>query len=205
MLTLNDFWTSLTVLLVPWYWLMQVRTIRETIELECYMDGAVIGGPISCPAERRLIDIFNSAVDGSGGDFIRLLGVTDGERIEARHHEVFVRKSAIDFAAVAVPDAGRGAGANPGRRQYPFVIKDPVRVSLRLPTFVLTGELHCSRGQTMEGVLNTDARFLPLTAVTMIRDHRYDGSRPFVAVNRERIAWSMIEPPLDGGPTGRPE
>jgi hypothetical protein len=62
-----------------------------------------------------------------------------------------------------------------------------VRVSIELPGYSLDGTMHCSPGRTIRDVLDENTMFLPMTEVTIIRDNRVYGSRPFVAVRKEQI------------------
>ena len=172
---------------------MQCKATQETVELECYTGGDVISGCVPCPIELRLIDVFNSKENGS--EFVHFVDTSDigTSRVDWNERDVYVKKSAIQFMAVSDADTRRGEGANRARRDYPYVLKYPAQVSLRLPAFTLIGTIHRCRGQTIEEVLNDSGRFLPLTEVTIARDSHAYGSRAFVAVNREHIIWSREE------------
>jgi hypothetical protein len=174
---------------------MRRKAALESVELECYTDKEVISGSVRCPAEVRLIDVFNSRETNNGGEFVHFIDTSDAAtaRTDWDERDIYVKKSAIQFMAISDAETRRGAGAKRGRRCYPFVSKYPAQVSLRLATFTLMGTVHLCPGQTIEGVLNDGGRFLPLTEVTIGRDDQAYGNRAFVAVNREQIIWSRKE------------
>jgi len=170
----------------------RVQSIKS-LPVELYTGDEVLSGRISCPSSSRLLDLLNGInVKSELIEFHGFSYGTIGDELQ-RMNGLYIRKSAIHLVAVDDIDLGRGAGADRSERVYPVVNKSQVRVTLRLPNYTLLSNIHCSEGQTIEDLMNSDKAFLPLTHVTITRDQQEYGTRPFVAVNREQIIWSQEE------------
>jgi hypothetical protein len=173
----------------------QVQSVK-TLSVELYAGDEVLSGQICCPSSSRLLDLLNSRGVEKWNpknelvEFHGFLYGTSGEELQGVN-VLRIRKSALHLVAVDDVDLGRGAGADGSQRVYPVVNKTQVRVTLRLPNYTLLCNIHCSEGQTIEDLMNSDMTFLPLTHVTITRDQHEYGTRPFVAVNKEQIIWSQ--------------
>ena len=172
----------------------------EILQLEVYTQSRVISSEVCCPAGLRLLDILNEPVPHEPTVKADFLVVAE---LRARVYDdvlmppprQYVRKSAIQFAAVTDANAGRGAGAGDVPKARPYVRKSRATVSLELPDYTLIGTVHCDQGQTAPDVLNDGRPFLPLTDVVIACQEGFYGTRPFVAVNKQQVIWSREEPP----------
>jgi hypothetical protein len=166
-------------------------TLREyiSVPVEFYIGPQILSGYLPVAAGRRLLDILNMISDLDRDVQSEYIGFTSdsggpgGEAPQVR----YVRKLSVGLAALSDPELARGAGAKVSTGLYPRVEKAGVRVSIELPGYSLDGTMHCSPGRTIRDVLDEDTMFLPMTEVTIIRDNRVYGSRPFVAVRKEQI------------------
>ncbi|MDD5082049.1 MAG: hypothetical protein PHU08_01620 [Dehalococcoidales bacterium] len=170
---------------------------RNSFDVECYTHSQVVNGQISCPEGVRVLDFLNASATidrNASAEFIELANASDGSTSDLLHEKrkEYVRKAAIHL--VAVPDANTGRGVSTtGAKVYPFIHKDPARVTVQLQGYTLFGTIHRCQGQTTQDVLNESTRFLPLTDVTIAREYGICGTRPFVAVNKEQIISSREE------------
>jgi len=82
----------------------------------------------------------------------------------------------------------RGIGAKDGQKRYPYVHKSPVRARMRMPSYELTGNIHCANGQRTPQLLEEELMFLPLTdaRIRVFTGGNWWGAN-FVAVNRRQI------------------
>jgi hypothetical protein len=166
-------------------------TLREyiSVPVEFYIGPQILTGYLPVAAGRRLLDILNRISDldrDVQSDYIGFTSDFGGPRGEAPQVR-YVRKLSVELAALSDPELARGAGAKVATGLYPRAEKTGVRVSIELPGYSLDGTMHCSQGRTIRDVLDEDTMFLPMTEVTIIRDNRVYGSRPFVAVRKEQI------------------
>ena len=162
------------------------------VGVELYTRSGIRSGQLTCPVGSRLSDLLNDSYPGvpEGGKtflgFVPACRPGDVEQGEDKPKE-YVSKSTIQLLAVFDNDLGRGIGASGSGSHHLYQEKLPIRVSLQLGTYTLIGIMHYGMAQTVEDVLNEKYPFLPLTEVTMLRDNRYYGTRPFVAVNKREV------------------
>jgi len=82
----------------------------------------------------------------------------------------------------------RGIGSEPGYKSYPYAPKSSIAVRLHLPFYILTGHIHCARGERVSDVMNLALRFLPLTNVEICPSvGSSESGVSFVAVNKRQI------------------
>lgn len=158
-----------------------------------YMQTQVLIGSICQRHEQRLLDLFNGALlspSENSGMFLKLSDVTishaDGKK--GKLPSAYINKATIQIVATPETNSARGIGAKVGLKPYPFVLKSPAQVSLRMPSYVLIGSMHCASEQGVWKVLEEKLMFLPVTDVK-IRSitNRIWWRALFVAVNREQI------------------
>ncbi|GAI90705.1 unnamed protein product, partial [marine sediment metagenome] len=85
-------------------------------------------------------------------------------------------------------DLAKGIGGKVGAKPYPFVEKLPVPVRVRMPAYIIIGNMHCASKQMAWHTLEEKPMFLPLTNVR-IRAHTNGiwWTVSFAAVNREQM------------------
>src|SRR3972149_4061416 len=149
------------------------------VDVEFFINHKVLGGPLALPPGIRLSDLLNGmcARPSQGDDFIEFVRTLDSG---AKENPVsYVRRAAIQFAAVLGHDVARGTGTSGNVKSYPVVPKSARRFAIQLESYELSGGIHCAGGQDVLGLMNGPAPFLPLTDVTIVCDNRLPGSRPF--------------------------
>lgn len=154
-------------------------------ELSIYTNSNTLRGEISCPIGLRLSDLFNIPKS----DFLEFInvggpGIKDAE---CARNISFIKKDSIEIIGVSPADAGRGAGANSGVTSYPFVAKRKVSVTLQLQSYHLSGSINLLEGQTIQGLLNENKQFLPLTEVIIGSEQGQNESWPFAIVNKKHL------------------
>jgi|WetSurMetagenome_2_1015567.scaffolds.fasta_scaffold222646_2 hypothetical protein len=174
---------------------MEARTEFELFKqtpdwllLECYTENEVLAGRIRWPAGLRLLDLLNSLYTtqyDSSGEFLNFIDISR----ENDSVRTFINKAAVQMVTISENDLARGAGAETNR-QFPFIRKTEVPVSLKLKTYIINGSMHLADNETIQDVLNRDAMFVPITNATLATTtNQFYGTRPFIAVNKKHITW----------------
>jgi hypothetical protein len=165
----------------------------DWIPLTLYSESQDFDGSICCPTGLRLSDYLNC---GPGNQYNKrrhyLEFIEDTKfALDSKTEEQsksYLNREALELVAVLDADLARGLGASSSSKVYPFVNKSKICVTVRLAKLMITGNVHCSDGQSILDVLQQDTNFLPMTDVT-ISDNK-DGRRsikPFVLVSKEKI------------------
>jgi len=158
-----------------------------------YMHTQVLDGFVDQPSEERLSDLLNGVFlpqPERRGRFLELrdMGIPHADGTKDSLPTTYINKATIQMAAVSDSDSARGIGGKAGSKYPPYVRKLPVRVSLRLPDYALTGSMHRVGGEDIQHVLEEKLLFLPLTNVTIrALESNIESTAPFVAINREQI------------------
>lgn len=167
----------------------EMSRIAITLCLQTQMSS----GYVYLPPDERFSDLLNSTGvrrPESRGKFLALSDVTvkEADREPVKLPTTYINKSTIYLAAMWDANSGRGIGARSGYKPYPYVDKIPLPVSVQLPGYFLTGNIHCARGERAEQVLEERLTFLPLTDVEVrpLANGMWSNV-PFIAVNREWI------------------
>lgn len=144
--------------------------------------------------EARLLDALNGLSDigpVKRGNFLELNNaiINHGDGTEEKIQTAYINKSTVQLAAtLGNADAGRGIGAHPGPKTYPFVEKSPVVVHIETESYVVTGNMYRVAVQKTWHVLEDSPLFLPLThAQIFSRSTGICERCPFIAVNKEHI------------------
>ena len=162
--------------------------VENFLELEVYTQSPVKTGKMPCPSIVRVLDLLNnlfSPADADDKSFLELMksGAVDGQDTP----KLYFRKSAIDLFAFTDASAGRGIGAAPGPKVYPFVSKMPRRVTIELHSYMVVGSVYCASDQSVMTILNERKAFLPVTDAVITNSSGFRGERPFVAINKHQI------------------
>jgi hypothetical protein len=169
----------------------------ETINVEFYTQSEVLSGHITCPLGFRLLDLFNDQGqndENSTSEFIELVNTSKDIKWNSFRDapKEYLRKTSIYMVAVPDAETARGLGAKGSQKTYPFVVKLPRTVNIEMMFYSIAGTAYLPEGQTLRELLNERARFLPLTDVTITRNHHLFATRPFCIVNKDQIV-SMKE------------
>ncbi len=160
------------------------------VPMELYTSSRIRSGQFLHRIGPRELDVLNGAIAVSGfakkSEYIKLSNCTRLDSTYQQNYTVYVKKSAIHVAAIIASEAKEGEGTN-RKQNYPFMRKHPVAVSLDLGRYTIAGNMHCLDGQTIQDVLEDPRVFVPLTSVTITSENNLEYTRPFAAVNKNKI------------------
>jgi hypothetical protein len=161
----------------------------QSVSVVAYIDGRSLVGNISIPEWARLSDFLNDKT-ATAPDFISLTDVSikhvNGTKEISK--TVYINKQSIQMITTLENDSARGIGSKDGPKRYPFVNKTPVRTTIRLPGYELSGYLH-SPELKEAAVFNEDRTFIPCTD-SQIYDIKKDSrwKIDFAAINKNHIS-----------------
>lgn len=162
--------------------------VENLLAIEVYTQSPVQTGRVLCPVAVRVLDLLNNQFfTEPAGDESFLELMETGSIAGQETPRVYFRKSAIEIIALTDADTGRGIGAMPSHKAYPFVCKMPRRVTIDLHSYTVVGSIHCASNQSVVSILNECKAFLPITDAVIMDASGFRGERPFVAVNRHQI------------------
>ena len=166
---------------------------KKRLKVQIQLSTVICTGYIYCPSQRRLLDVLNGVLAGELRVNEEFLPVSEAEMrspdgTEATVQSVHINKASILFVREIEDGQSRGLGRRVGHKPHPFVEKLAVGVKLYIPSYTLTGRMHCAKGQGVSDVLNSEMRFLPMTNVEICPSA--GGSKSgvsFIAVNKGQI------------------
>ena len=168
--------------------------MAKTLAVALYMETQVLTGFINHD-EERLSDVLNgvSLRREHRGRFVELSYVNI-QNIDGPEESLaisYINKATIQVATTIDGDLAKGIGGRVGVKPYPFIEKLPVLVKVRMPAYIVIGNLHCASRQMARHTLEEKPVFLPLTNVNIRRSnnsHWWKAS--FAIVNTEQIlSW----------------
>ena len=167
------------------------RWVKVQISAPTYAFPHISIGYVYCLQGRRLLDHLNDVFPGMPPQNNDFLSVKEVEIHSLRGEVktvpfVCMNKANIIFVKELEGQA-RGLGDRTGDKPYPYVSKTPVAVKIYLPFYVLTGYMHCAKGERTSDVMNLPPRFFPLTNVKISLSAGNSESVSFVAVNKGQI------------------
>lgn len=184
------------------------RWVKVQISAPTYRLPHISFGYVYCLQGRRLLDHLNDVFPGTLPENKEFLFVKEVELYSVRGERETVQfasfnKASILFVREFEDGQTRGLGGKPGEKHYPYVPKLPIAIKLYLPFYVLTGYMHCAKGERLSDVLNSPLRFLALTNVEICPSvGSSESGVSFVAVNKGQIILSEeLEPPGTEAPT----
>ncbi|GAH38922.1 unnamed protein product [marine sediment metagenome] len=165
----------------------------KRVKVQIYTPTHICAGYVYCPGQRRLLDVLNGVLAGELRVSDEFLPVSEAEMrspdgTEATVQSVHINKANILFVKEIEDGQSRGLGGRVGHKPYPYVEKLAVGVKLYMPSYTLTGQMQCTKGQGVSDVLNSEMRFLPMTNVEICPSA--GGSKSgvsFIAVNKGQI------------------
>lgn len=165
---------------------------KERLKVWAYTSTCILSGYVHRLYQQRLLDLLNGVlVEGSraDADFLPITEVTHAtDGIETTVQFACINKASILF----VSEVGqfRGLGGKSGYKLPPVVEKIPVVAKLQTPYYTLSGQMYCAKRQRLLDLLNTRARFLPVTNVDIVScSGSSQWAADFVAVNKEQIIY----------------
>ena len=176
---------------------METKTMAQPLEktgekgakVQIYTPTHICTGYVSCPSQRRLLDLLNG-IPFNSDEFLRVsfaqMRFPDGT--EAAVQSAHINKANILFLK-EIGDEHRGLGSQVGPQPYPYVAKPTTKaVKLYMPFYTLTGQIQCTERRRVVDMLNSELRFLALTNVEIcpLAGSSESGIN-FVAVNKGQI------------------
>ncbi len=171
----------------------------EEIRVCVHLDAQTITGNVSLPRGKRLSDLLNGSNMGQSEHNTVFLELTDvivshKDDTEETTQTSFINKATIQLLTTLDEDLARGIGMKDSPKQYPYVNKSPVRAKMHMPSYELSGNVHCAGGQRAPHLLEERLMFLPLTDARIRVSKEDDWRRAtFVAVNRGQILSLQYE------------
>ena len=171
------------------------RTDQEQgAKVQIYTPAHICTGYVSCPRQRRLLDVLNG-IPFHSDEFLTVsfaqIHSPDGKvtAVKSAH----INKANILFLK-EIGDEHSGLGGGAGHKVYPYVPKPITKgVKLCMPLYVLTGQMLCAERKRVVDALNSDLRFLALTNVEICPlAGSSESGISFLAVNKGQIL-SLIE------------
>ena len=162
---------------------------EQGAKVQIYMPTHICTGYVSCPGQRRLLDVLNG-VPFNSDEFLAVseaeIRSPDGERAAAE--SAHINKANILFVK-EIGDEHRGLSGQVGPHPYPHVAEPITKaVKLYMPLYTLTGQMHCRKRRRVVDALNSELRFLALINVEIcpLAGKRESGVS-FLAVNTGQI------------------
>jgi hypothetical protein len=161
----------------------------QDVSVAVHTQEQVVTGVITLSNEKRLTDFLNGGSSGSD-KFLKMTNVTISRRNDEKERAevIYINREAIQMLRTIESDSARGIGAKDGPKQYPFVQKTPVRTTVCMSGYELSGFLHCSNEKGISQLLAQEMVFLPLTDARIRGTNgnsRWNSS--FVALNRKQV------------------
>ena len=166
---------------------------KEQLKVCVYTPTCMLSGYIHCLQRQRLLDLLNSIVVGElrlGTDFLPLTEVNshnqDGK--ETTMQFALINKPNILFVSEiekqAEPSIEVSHKLPPTREKFIITAK------FYIPPYMLSGQIHCTKGQRLSDLLNTKDRFIPMTNVDIVQSSGVLQPSTFVAVNKNQIIYA---------------
>jgi len=177
---------------------METKTMAQPLEktvggkgakVQIYTPTHICTGYVSCPRQRRLLDVLNGIPFNSD----EFLAVSEAEMRPPDGTGVTVQAAHINKANILfvkeIGDEHRGLGGQVGHKVYPYVAKPITKaVKLYMPLYTLSGQMHCRERRRVVDMLNSELRFFALTNVEICPlAGSSESGVSFVAVNKGQI------------------
>jgi len=162
----------------------------QSVAVAVYMEGRTLIGTVSIPEGSRLSDFLNDRPK-TQAEFLTLTDVTikiiDGTKETLK--TVYINKKSIQMITTLEGDSARGIGAKDGPKQYPFIQKLPVRTTIHLPGYELSGYLYCTQTRGIADLFTQEQTFIPCTDA-MICDVNEDirWKTDFATINKNHVS-----------------
>lgn len=165
--------------------------LESRARVQIYLSNCIVYGDMHCPGKRRLLDVLNGIPVAAGSykdDFLVLTnaGIQLPNRPEQKLNTIWVHRAGLLFVR-ELGERFKGIGEAESRA-YPYVSKNPQKVAVHMPSYVLTGHLHCAEKTNVADLLNSEPMFVALTKVSICPVTGEGLSEvDFIAVNKGQI------------------
>jgi hypothetical protein len=148
--------------------------------------------------KQRLLDLLNSVLVGGLRVDTGFLPVTEAISHTLDDTETTAQFALINKANILFISEIKQHGEPSTEASYklsPTVGKFLIIAKLHIPPYILSGQMHCAKGQRLSDLLNTKDKFLPMTNVDIVPSSGIRQSAGFVAVNKAQILYAEETPP----------
>jgi len=178
---------------------MEIKTMAQPLEktgekgakVQIYTPTHICTGYVSCPSQRRLLDLLNG-IPFNSDEFLLVseADIRTPDGTEAAVQSAHINKANILFLK-EIGDEHRGLGSEAGHKVYPYMAKSTTKaVKLYMPLYTLTGQIQCTeRKRVVDVLLNAELRFFALTNVDIcpLAGGSSESGIGFIAVNKRQI------------------
>ena len=165
----------------------------QQIGVAIHTQRQTLTGSVSIPQGLRLSDYLNNGHKSNGDTSDTFLTLTDAtvtprEGTKRKVKTMYISQQTIQMIRTVDKDSARGIGVIDGPKRYPFVRKLPVRVTMHLPNYEVSGYLHCTSGQELTNLLDEVNAYIPCTNTTINDINKGDLWKvDFVAINKNQV------------------
>ncbi|MDM8000782.1 MAG: hypothetical protein QUS33_12550 [Dehalococcoidia bacterium] len=149
---------------------------------------------------QRLLDALNEGFSSRslrmGKDFVPLTDVQayfpTGTRVHmaSRYRSTYIRKANILFVGELSRHQGEEADSTDGRKVSRARAKKTIAAEIHIAPYILKGQMYAELWEELLHALDGDAKFLPLTKVTVWPELPGGEARfDFVAVNKDQVVY----------------
>ena len=167
---------------------------KEQLKVCVYTPTCMLSGYIYCLHKQRLLDLLNGVMVGglrANADFLPVTEATSHtlNDVETSMQFAFINKANILFISEIKQHGEPGREAS---YELPLAVeKFPIIAKFHMPSYILNGQMHCTKRQRLSDLLNTKDRFLPMTNVDIVPPSGIRQSAVFVAVNKAQIVYAQ--------------
>jgi hypothetical protein len=158
-----------------------------------YTSTCILSGYIYCLHKQRLLDLLNSVLPGGLPVDTDFLPVTEATIHTLNDTETTTQFALINKANILFISEIKQHGEPSTEASYklpPAIGKFLIIAKLYIPPYVLSGQMHCAKGQRLSDLLNRKDKFLPMTNVDIVPSSGIRQSAVFVAVNKAQIIYA---------------
>jgi hypothetical protein len=166
---------------------------KEQFKVFVYTPTYILSGYIYCLPKQRLLDLLNSELPGGLHVNTDFLPVTEATSHTLNDTETTTQLALISKANILFISEIKQHGEPSIEASYtlhPAVEKFLIIAKLHIPPYILSGQMHCAKGQRLSDLLNRKDKFLPMTNVDIVPSSGIRQSAVFVAVNKAQIIYA---------------
>jgi hypothetical protein len=166
---------------------------KERFKICVYTPTCILSGYIYCLHKQRLLDLLNSVLAGGLRVDTDFLPVTEATSHTLNDTETTTQFALINKANILFVSEIKQHGEPSTEASYkllPAVGKFLIIAKLYIPPYILSGQMHCAKGQRLSDLLNTKDKFLPMTNVDIVPSSGIRQSAVFVAFNKAQIIYA---------------
>jgi hypothetical protein len=139
------------------------------------------------------LDVLNSVLPGGLRVDIDFLPVTEATNHTLNYTETTTQLALINKANILFISEIKQHGEPNTKASYklpPAVERFLIMAKLYIPPYILSGQMHCAKGQRLSELLNKKDKFLAMTNVGIVPSSGIRQSAAFIAVNKAQIIYA---------------